>query len=327
MKRNSKKEAIDSKKKISQLEPASKSRTRNSNQVSHSVSPKKISHQPEKDSEKSKVNRSRRKSAEKPVKYEESSLDDTEDELVSPNKVSTSKEVSNKEKAPKVPVKKETKKEATVKEKNSKVAAKKEIKKPISKLKPKLNQQSSSDEFEGSMSDDSEHEPVKSASKSKDNLAQHKSRKIISPDSDLTENVSSTKKNKKRNTWMEVYLEQEEQWMSVDVVSGQIHCDRHLERNASDPVLYVVAFNPDLTWKDVTARYASSFLSTTRKQRAHPTWAKLLNIHREKKSPRSTAEDESLTKSLTERPMPTSISEFKNHPLYALQRHLLKVCI
>ncbi len=217
-----------------------------------------------------------------------------------------------------------TKKRNSPKDKTTKRTVKKEFKKPKSKKTSKRSQQSSSDDFEESMSDVSDDEEnSKSPVNKKGNPVQSQSRKIISTDSEAEALV---KKKKTTDVWMEIYLEQEEQWMSVDVISGQIHCDRNLERNASDPLLYVVAYNFDLTWKDVTARYASSFLSTTRKQRAHPTWSKLMNIRREKPSARSKAEDESLEKSLTERPMPTSISEFKSHPLYALQRHLLKVC-
>jgi len=246
--------------------------------------------------------RSRRKSAEKPVKYEESPLDDTEEEAVSLGKTSGNK------------------KRTSPKEKLKKGIMKGDFKKP--KTTPKRNKESSSDEYEEPTSDDSEIQENSKISIKNDSHAQKRSRKIISTDS---EGDALAKKKKTTDIWMEVYLEQEEQWMSVDVISGQIHCDRHLERNASDPLLYAVAYNFDLTWKDVTARYASSFLSTTRKQRAHPTWTKILNIHREKPSPRSKAEDESMEKSLTDRPMPTSISEFKSHPLYALQRHLLKV--
>lgn len=266
------------------------------------------SESPKKDTNQLQPKRSRRKSAEKPVKYEESPLD-TEDEPISKRRSlsASKKKTSPKEKA------------------TTKNVVRKETKKTSSKVKPKRSRGSSSDEFEEPMSDDSENDNDEKTSSKKDDSAQPRSRKIISTDSDAVDNEVSGRKKKATDTWMEVYLEQEEQWMSVDISSGQIHCDRHLERNASDPLLYVVAFNPDLTWKDVTARYASSFLSTTRKQRSHPTWTKLLNIHREKPSPRSRAEDESLEKSLTERPMPTSISEFKSHSLYALQRHLLKV--
>lgn len=43
-----------------------------------------------------------------------------------------------------------------------------------------------------------------------------------------------------------------------------------------------------------------------------------------KKTARDAAEDRELDKIHLEKPLPVAISEFKNHPLYALQRHLLK---
>lgn len=249
-----------------------------------------------------RTSRSRRKSTEKPVNYQESSIDDTEEEPASSKKTPPSKRIHAKE----APVK-ESKRKSRSKSKNS--------------------QAHSSDEFEAVMEDNSEEENTTTRTKSKKS-PDSDSRKIISTDSegDALNSTCEEQERKKNgvNVWMEVYLEHEEQWMSVDVIGAKVHCDRHLERNASS-VVYVVAFNPDSTWKDVTARYASSFLSVTRKQRAHRDWSKLLSLNLEKPSAKSKAEDENLEKSLTERPLPTSISEFKNHPLYALQRHLLKV--
>lgn len=256
------------------------------------------------DQTKVKPKRSRRKSAEKPVKYVESPLDDTEEEPVSRRKS--------------LPAKKQD----SPKEKPTKNLKKNESKKPKEKITPKRRRKSTSEDFEEPSSDDSDNQKTRKKPTKRESHSKERPRKIISTDSEVE---ALQKRKKTMDIWMEVYLEQEEQWMSVDVTSGQIHCDRHLERNASDPLLYAVAYNTDLTWKDVTARYASSFLSTTRKQRAHPTWKRIMGIHREKPTPRSKAEDENLEKSLVDRPMPTSISEFKSHPLYALQRHLLKV--
>lgn len=182
--------------------------------------------------------------------------------------------------------------------------------------------------------DDSDFEDEKPDPKSKSNKrkspvtkAAKPSKKIISTDSDEEFKLEEVPRRKKHSSdvWLEVYLEQEEQWISVDVPSGKVHCEDYFEKNTSDALLYVVAFNADLTWKDVTVRYASSFLSTTRKQRAHPGWTELIAMHLEKPSRISKEEDETLEKSLNDRPMPTSITELKGHPLYALQRHLLKV--
>ena len=44
----------------------------------------------------------------------------------------------------------------------------------------------------------------------------------------------------------------------------------------------------------------------------------------EKQKKMEQKEDRDLNELIRERPLPTKISEFKNHPLYALERHLLK---
>lgn len=46
--------------------------------------------------------------------------------------------------------------------------------------------------------------------------------KVISSDSDLDE--SGKKKKKGVNVWVEVFLEDEEKWISADIVKGQVHC-------------------------------------------------------------------------------------------------------
>lgn len=235
------------------------------------------------------VQRTRRKSAEKPVRYEESPLEDSENDR-KPSRV-----------------------------KNSRLSS---SRKPTSQTSEKREKSlKSCDEYEESSSEETDSEnPIPSSSKF---LVAEKPTKIISTD-ESDESIAPLKGNTTTDVWLEVYVEQEEQWISVDVRKGRIHCERELEKN-SESILYVVAFNPDLTWKDVTARYASSFLSITRKQRLHPRWTQLLSLNLERPSPRSKNEDECLEKSLTERPIPGSISELKGHPLYVLQRHLLKV--
>ena len=83
----------------------------------------------------------------------------------------------------------------------------------------------------------------------------------------------------------------------------------------------------DNTWCDVffkelsppiLARYASNYHVEARKLRTDPAW--LDATLRSFKA--SDAEGEEREK--MEAPLPTSISQFKGHPLYVLQRHLLK---
>ncbi|XP_021913574.1 DNA repair protein complementing XP-C cells homolog isoform X2 [Zootermopsis nevadensis] len=149
-------------------------------------------------------------------------------------------------------------------------------------------------------------------------------RRVIASDSG-TSRVGKGAKKKHCDIWTEVFLEEEEKWISVDVQSGKLHCVSQLHSRATQPVMYVLAFNNDLTLKDVTCRYCVQFSTVTRKLRVDEKWWK------ESLSPFLTAptahdreEDEELNRLMLDRPMPTTLKEFKNHPLYVLKNDLLK---
>ncbi|KAG5868154.1 hypothetical protein JTB14_017347 [Gonioctena quinquepunctata] len=147
--------------------------------------------------------------------------------------------------------------------------------------------------------------------------------KIISDDSDLDE--AGKKKKKGLNVWVEVFLEAEEKWITADLVKGQVHCVNELYSRATHPVSYIVAWNNDDTLKDVTRRYCKSFNTITRKMRVDAKWwEETLKPFLGKNTARNREEDEDLNRQQLDQPMPKAISEYKNHPLYALRRHLLK---
>ncbi|PIO59383.1 DNA repair protein Rad4, partial [Teladorsagia circumcincta] len=79
--------------------------------------------------------------------------------------------------------------------------------------------------------------------------------------------------------------------------------------------------------RDVTARYAGQFSrSDFRRRRTDPKWlARTLGkgvIRANRK--RARLEDTHLQKELVNKPLPTTLSEYKNHPLYVLEKDLLK---
>ncbi|GFR77071.1 DNA repair protein complementing XP-C cells-like protein [Elysia marginata] len=77
--------------------------------------------------------------------------------------------------------------------------------------------------------------------------------------------------------------------------------------------------------KDVTARYAKLWMSHTRKQRVDQDWwGESLGPFNTTPHAANMEEDDEIKGKLLNRPMPTSIADLKNHPLYALRRHLLK---
>ncbi|CAG7704877.1 unnamed protein product [Allacma fusca] len=175
-----------------------------------------------------------------------------------------------------------------------------------------------------------ESEPSKSRkgnSKSKKVLG--KGRKMISSDEEIVEEVKKQKKQDKSrqfiDVWLEVYLEEEERWVSVDLINAKIMCDGDFEAKATQPLVYIVAFGNDKHVKDVTRRYASRWLTGTQKLRVDSKWwQKALRPLLGKRTRRDKEEDELLDQHLMNQPIPASVQEIKNHPLFAMKRHLLK---
>nr|CAH7736099.1 unnamed protein product [Callosobruchus chinensis] len=148
--------------------------------------------------------------------------------------------------------------------------------------------------------------------------------KVLSSSSeDLDE--SGKKKSKGVNVWVEVFLEMEEKWITADVVKGQVHCVDEIYKRATHPVTYVVAWNNNNTLRDVTMRYCKNFSTVTRKLRVEPKWwEETIQPFKGKQTVRDKEEEEDLNRQQLDQPLPKSIAEYKNHPLYALKRHLLK---
>ena len=157
----------------------------------------------------------------------------------------------------------------------------------------------------------------KSSSKSS-NQNESKSTKVVSKLKTETTSDSTYK----QTYWVEVFLNKEKKWIPVDVLSGRINNTSDIESRLAKPVMYVLAVNMKGLVKDVTRRYSSNYLTQARKQRVDENWfGETLRpwLDRDNKK-----EDNELIKKSEEGPLPTSVSAFKGHPLYALQRHLLK---
>ncbi|XP_015599337.1 DNA repair protein complementing XP-C cells homolog [Cephus cinctus] len=213
--------------------------------------------------------------------------------------------------------------------KNSKTVSRKETRELRSrnakdrKYKLTTNQMSSESESESDAPKDTQKKisTTAKASTSKDSKYS-KSKKLLSSDE---ESGNPTKMKKGQDVWAEVYVESEESWICVSVLEKKIHCVTEIYKKATNPVLYVVAWNSSGTLKDVTRRYCPQWLTVTRKQRVDEKWwSESLSYWKEKESALSKAEDEMLLQRELEQPLPKTVGECKGHPLYALQRHLLK---
>ncbi|POI23468.1 hypothetical protein CIB84_012785, partial [Bambusicola thoracicus] len=153
--------------------------------------------------------------------------------------------------------------------------------------------------------------------------AQRKRNKIISSDED--DGQQMVRKVVGTDQWLEVFLEREDRWVCVDCVHGIVGQPQQCFTYATKPLSYIVGFDNDGSVKDVTQRYDPVWMTMTRKKRVDPEWWE--DTLRPYKSPfvdRDKKEETEFQVKLQDQPLPTAIGEYKNHPLYALKRHLLK---
>ncbi|KAL9110466.1 MAG: hypothetical protein Q9227_005010 [Pyrenula ochraceoflavens] len=134
--------------------------------------------------------------------------------------------------------------------------------------------------------------------------------------------------------WVEAFNEPLQKWMPIDpLVRHTIDKPKTgFEPPANDRLnnmSYVIAFEEDRSAHDVTRRYAHHFNAKTRKLRVETTkdgevwWKHVMNFfERPTKLDRDVIEEAVLAKREAEEPMPDNVQDFKDHPHYALERHL-----
>lgn len=125
----------------------------------------------------------------------------------------------------------------------------------------------------------------------------------------------------------------DQKWIPVDpLVLKLIEKPSKFEPPASDVqnnMSYVIAIDEDNFIKDVTRRYVNAYNARTRRYRVEATrdgrqwWERIEEMYRDPlPQDRNQVEDSELGAKEAREPMPRSIVEFKNHPYYALERHL-----
>ncbi|CAM1501883.1 Fc.00g038670.m01.CDS01 [Cosmosporella sp. VM-42] len=134
--------------------------------------------------------------------------------------------------------------------------------------------------------------------------------------------------------WVEILDVGHQKWQPVDaVVTNTFWKPNKLEPPITDKencLSYVVAFEADGSSKDVTRRYAKAFTAKTRRSRVDTVaedgdqwWRKIMKLYsRRAKEDLDQIEDNELAGIEAREPMPRNVQDFKNHPIFALERHL-----
>ncbi|EAW18213.1 putative DNA repair protein Rad4 [Aspergillus fischeri NRRL 181] len=133
--------------------------------------------------------------------------------------------------------------------------------------------------------------------------------------------------------WVEAFNEAVQKWVPVDpLVTKSIAKPSKFEPPFSDPsncMVYVVGFEEDASARDVTRRYAKAFNAKTRKMRVESTkdgerwWARTMRFYEKPfLEDRDEVEISELTAKTAAEPMPRNVQDFKDHPIYAIERQL-----
>uniref|UniRef100_A0AAG5CQY0 Rad4 beta-hairpin domain-containing protein n=1 Tax=Anopheles atroparvus TaxID=41427 RepID=A0AAG5CQY0_ANOAO len=189
--------------------------------------------------------------------------------------------------------------------------------------KKKKNKSSSEDSGDNDSDFELPKEPAKRKKKSSPAAAKGKKSPSVRRGAKSGERQASS--GDKTDIWIEFYCEKSKRWITFDLVSGRADCVDYIVRNATSPISYVFAWDNEGYLKDITARYVQNWNTACRMLRVEQPWLdKALAPYVGTKSSRDLLEDKELDKLDADKPLPKTIGELKNHPLYALRRHLLK---
>ena len=134
--------------------------------------------------------------------------------------------------------------------------------------------------------------------------------------------------------WVEAFNTAHQKWTPVDpIVTHTIGKPSKFEPPSSyaqNQMSYVIAFEDDGVARDVTRRYTKAYNAKTRRHRVEGTengtqWLKkALRLFRRRGGTldRDQTEDAELNQKEAREGLPANVQDFKDHPVYALERHL-----
>lgn len=133
--------------------------------------------------------------------------------------------------------------------------------------------------------------------------------------------------------WVEAFNSAHQKWVPIDPLSTfTINAPEKLEppfSHVQNSLTYAIAFEDDYTAHDVTRRYAKAYNAKTLKFRVETTsrgpqwWTRATKYFaRPVPLPRDTTEETVLARKAAAEGIPKNVQDFKNHPVYVLERHL-----
>ncbi|KAJ4295409.1 hypothetical protein N0V90_007421 [Kalmusia sp. IMI 367209] len=133
--------------------------------------------------------------------------------------------------------------------------------------------------------------------------------------------------------WIEAFNSANQKWVPVDPLSTfTVGSSEKLEpplNSTQNTLSYAVAFDIDYTAKDVTRRYAKAYNAKTRKFRVESThngsnwWKQVMKFFKRKNDlDKDQVEDAALAQKEAREGIPKNVQDFKDHPVYVLERHL-----
>jgi xeroderma pigmentosum group C-complementing protein len=133
--------------------------------------------------------------------------------------------------------------------------------------------------------------------------------------------------------WVEAFNAAHQKWIAIDTHSTfTVNSPEKLEPPLSfahNSLSYAIAFEEDYTAKDVTRRYAKAYNAKTRKFRVECTphgaewWRRTTQFFaRAMPLDRDQVEDAAFIRKVASEGIPKNVQDFKDHPIYVLQRHL-----
>lgn len=143
----------------------------------------------------------------------------------------------------------------------------------------------------------------------------------------LQQQLEQTEIIEKLDFWVEVYLEDEKKWCCVDLCNVKLD-EPNVLTELSRPFNYLVSYDINrYCVKPAERNYCENWYTPGfRKGRCEDKWwdSLMASLGPTKESDKDQADEQKVTENLTKQEMPTSDNGFRNHPLYVLEKHLLK---